>query len=201
MRHYITPREFDRVLAVATDHPRDALLLLLAFRHGLRVSEALALRWRDLDLEERAIFIQRVKRGVDGTHPLGDDECVRIQAWRDAQGAWQWNDPVFTGRSGKPLTRQYVHRIIRRYGEKAGLPIALHPHCLRHACGYALANQGHDTRLIQDYLGHRAISSTTIYTVTNRERFVALWDRPNVPKNAGLRFSEGPDDLERVPHF
>lgn len=65
--------------------------------------------------------------------------------------------------------------IIRDYGRDAGLEIVAHPHLLRHACGYALADQGADTRLIQDYLGHRNIQNTVRYTATNPARFERLW--------------------------
>lgn len=175
MRKYITSGEFERVLAAASDHPRDALLVLLSFRHGLRVSEALGLRWRDLDLEDRSIFIQRLKGGVSGTHPLAPDECSRIQTWRHSQDSWSWNGFVFVSSTNRPITRQHVHRLLKRYGQLANLSFPLHPHCLRHGTGFFLANEGHDTRLIQSYLGHRSIASTTIYTETNRNRFVELW--------------------------
>jgi len=74
-----------------------------------------------------------------------------------------------------PLSRKTVWLAIRRYGEAAGLEIATHPHMLRHACGFALADQGADTRLIQDYLGHRNIQHTVRYTATNPARFEKLW--------------------------
>jgi integrase len=61
------------------------------------------------------------------------------------------------------------------YGECAGLSVEAHPHMLRHACGFALADQGADTRLIQDYLGHRNIQHTVKYTATNPARFERLW--------------------------
>ena len=183
MRKYITPGEFERVLAAASHHPRDALLILLSFRHGLRVSEALGLRWRDLDLDGQSIYIQRLKGGVSGTHPLAPDECGRIQTWRDRRPKWTWDDVVFAGPSGRPLSRQHVHRLLRRYGQVAGVSIDLHPHCLRHGAGFALANLGRDTRLIQSFLGHRSISSTCLYTETNEERFRTIWSGNNPSTN------------------
>ena len=116
---------------------RDRCLLLLMFRHGLRVSEALGLKLSAADLEGHILHVARLQQGLSTTHPLcADDE-----------------------RRG-PLSRKTAWLAIRRYGEAAGLEIALHPHMLRHACGFALADQGADTRLIQDYLGHRNIQHT-----------------------------------------
>ena len=68
-----------------------------------------------------------------------------------------------------------VNRLIKRIGERAGFPFKVHVHMLRHACGYALANAGHDTRAIQDWLGHRAIQHTARYTELSQERFKDFW--------------------------
>jgi len=65
--------------------------------------------------------------------------------------------------------------MIRDYGRLAGLPVEAHPHMLRHACGFALADQGADTWLIQDYVGHRNIQHIVRYTTTNPARFERLW--------------------------
>ena len=81
----------------------------------------------------------------------------------------------FLSEQRKPLHRSTVNIAMRKYGEKAKLPVAVHPHMLRHACGFALADQGADTRLIQDYLGHRNIQHTVRYTATNPARFEKLW--------------------------
>jgi type 1 fimbriae regulatory protein FimB/type 1 fimbriae regulatory protein FimE len=72
------------------------------------------------------------------------------------------------------LTRQAVNYLIRRAGERAGLA-KLHPHMLRHSCGFALANAGKDMRTIQDYLGHRDPRHTAHYTRTASHRFEGLW--------------------------
>ena len=82
---------------------------------------------------------------------------------------------LFVGERRQPLSRKTTWLFIREYGEAAGLDIAAHPHMLRHACGFALADQAVDTRLIQDYLGHRNIQHTVRYTATNPARFERLW--------------------------
>jgi type 1 fimbriae regulatory protein FimB len=84
-------------------------------------------------------------------------------------------DAFFVSARRAPLSRKTAWLAIRKYADLAGLALPAHPHMLRHACGFALADQGADTRLIQDYLGHRHIQHTVIYTATNPARFERLW--------------------------
>ena len=149
----------------------------MMFRLGLRVSEAVGQRWRDLELEDGSIHIHRLKRGLPTRHALDDTErheLNELAQWLDA-GAPP-DGPLFAGPGGKALSRQQVFYIVRAAGQVAGLRIAVHPHMLRHSCGFALANRAHDTRLIQDYLGHRCIQSTVLYTATCAQRFRAVWN-------------------------
>ena len=176
MRRYLTEPEVNAMIQAARQRRRglrDALLIRMIFRHGLRVSEAVGLRWCDLDLEDNTVHIHRLKRGLPTRHALDDIERRELQAlaqWQDTDG------PLFTGHGGKALSRQQVFYIVRATGQTAGLRIAAHPHMLRHSCGFALANRAHDTRLIQDYLGHRCIQSTVLYTATCAQRFRAVWN-------------------------
>ncbi|MGX8842090.1 type 1 fimbria switch DNA invertase FimB, partial [Klebsiella quasipneumoniae] len=91
------------------------------------------------------------------------------------QAASEW---LFLSRKGNPLSRQQFYQIIASSGGLAGLPLEIHPHMLRHSCGFAFANMGIDTRLIQDYLGHRNIRHTVWYTASNAGRFYGIWDNP-----------------------
>ena len=84
-------------------------------------------------------------------------------------------DAFFISERRRALSRKTAWLAVKTYGELAGLSLPAHPHMLRHACGYALADQGADTRLIQDYLGHRNIQHTVRYTATNPARFEKLW--------------------------
>lgn len=183
-RKFLTQEEVSLLLNAATGATadRDRCLILLGFRHGMRVSELLDLRLQDLDLRGGRINIRRLKNGFSTVHPLMDDECRALQAWlqvRSDQKNSAGSDLLFPSRRGTRLSRQHAYRIIRRYGELAGSPTAIHPHMLRHACGYELAERGADTRLIQDYLGHRNIRHTVRYTASNAGRFVGIWDREN----------------------
>jgi site-specific recombinase XerD len=85
---------------------------------------------------------------------------------RNTEGAF-----VLEKERGGPFTADAVIRLVKRIGERAGFPFLVHAHMLRHACGYAMANAGHDTRLIQDWLGHRAIQHTARYTELSPIRF------------------------------
>ena len=155
---------------------RDRCLLLLMFRHGLRVSEACGLMLSQVDIESRVLHVARLKQGLSTTHPLRPDEIRAIKSWMVERAKMQpETDAFFISERRGSLSRKTVWFMIGRYGELAGLPLDAHPHMLRHACGFALADQGADTRLIQDYLGHRNIQHTVKYTATNPARFERLW--------------------------
>jgi type 1 fimbriae regulatory protein FimB len=155
---------------------RDRCLLLLMFRHGLRVSEACGLKLSQVDVESRVLHVVRLKHGLSTTQPLRGDEIRMIKAWLVERARMKpETDAFFISERRGPLSRKTAWLAIRTYGERAGLSVEAHPHMLRHACGFALADQGADTRLIQDYLGHRNIQHTVRYTATNPARFERLW--------------------------
>lgn len=178
-RKHLTQREMERLIAAtkkSRNESRDRCLLLLMFRHGLRVSEAVGLTTADLDLEGRTLHVRRLKKGLSTTHPLRTDEIKAIKKWLSDRDRMQpETKTLFISERRTSLSRKTAWLFIRKYGEVAELDIAAHPHMLRHACGYALADQGADTRLIQDYLGHRNIQHTVRYTATNPARFEKLW--------------------------
>ncbi len=178
-RKHLTTLEVDKLLSAAKGsrhEARDRCLLLLMFRHGLRVSEACALRLDQVDIESRVLHVARLKKGLSTTHPLRGDEIRTIKAWLAERARMKPEGKTFfASQQRKALDRRSAWLAIRKYGELAGLDLPTHPHQLRHACGFALADQGADTRLIQDYLGHRNIRHTVIYTATNPARFERLW--------------------------
>jgi type 1 fimbriae regulatory protein FimB len=119
-----------------------------------------------------------VKGGLSTTHPLRTDELRMISAWLKERARMKPPAAVktfFISERRKPLYRSAVNFLLQRYSRTASLSLLAHPHMLRHACGFALADQGADTRLIQDYLGHRNIQHTVKYTATNPVRFEKLW--------------------------
>lgn len=185
-RKFLTMREVEGLIEVLQDGmtgPRDCCLILLAFRHGFRISELLNLNFRDLDLDEGRIYIRRLKNGLSTIHPLMKDELQALRKWKEERVAWKADsepERVFISRRGSRLSRQQAWRIISQAGEKAGTVIGTYPHMLRHACGYELAERGTDTRLIQDYLGHRNIRHTVRYTAGNAARFAGIWEKENI---------------------
>ena len=177
-RKHLTSLEVEKLIEAAStsrNAARDRCMLLLMFRHGLRVSEACALKVSQVDIESRVLHVRRLKKGLSTTHPLRADEIRAIKGYLKVRGGGNRGVAFFHSERGTALSRVTVWRAIKGYGEKAGLGIAAHPHMLRHACGFALADQGADTRLIQDYLGHRNIQHTVMYTATNPARFERLW--------------------------
>jgi len=130
---------------------------------------------------------------------LRGDEIRAIKAWLVVRARLKApGRTFFLSEQRKPLHRSTVNLALRKYGEKAKLPVAVHPHMLRHACGFALADEGADTRLIQDYLGHRNIQHTVRYTATNPARFEKLWRYLKLSKN--MRSRGFPQSLSSTAH-
>lgn len=153
---------------------RDAVMILMAYRHGLRAKELCWLRWDQINFKDRVLSTWRSKGGISGTHPMQEDELRALGALikeRIEGGIY-----VFENERGGHLKQGAFRKIVTRAGILAKMPLPTHPHMLRHACGFALANKGRDTRLIQEYLGHRSIVSTARYTALAPGRFNGLWD-------------------------
>lgn len=176
---YLTGLEVGKLIAAtrgSRNEARDRCLLLLIFRHGLRVSEACLLKLDQVDTKGKVLHIARLKRGFSTTHPLRGDELKAICAWLKQRARMQpTGKTFFVSEQRKPLHRSTVNLILDTCSKTAALPFSAHPHMLRHACGFALADQGADTRLIQDYLGHRNIQHTVRYTAANPARFEKVW--------------------------
>ena len=152
---------------------RDSTLILLAYRHGLRVSELVALRWEQIDFAGGTIYINRLKHGVSSTHPLRGRE---LRALRQLQREYPRSPYLFVSERGTAMAAATVRGIIERARIEAGLSLSVHPHMLRHACGFYLASRGHDTRAIQAYLGHKNIQHTVRYTELSPKRFQDFWN-------------------------
>jgi type 1 fimbriae regulatory protein FimB/type 1 fimbriae regulatory protein FimE len=172
----LTPQEVDKLIRAASrvgryGH-RDATLILIAYRHGLRVSELVALRWDQIDLDQGFLHVSRLKKGMPSTHPI---RGLEIRALRRLRREYALSPYVFTTERRGAMTDSAVRKIIARAGADAELGFPVHPHMLRHACGFKLANEGHDTRAIQHYLGHRNIQHTVRYTELAADRFKSFW--------------------------
>jgi site-specific recombinase XerD len=176
-REYLTPTEVDRLRDAAAKRgrhgTRDATMILLAYRHGLRVAELIARRWEQVDLRQGMLHIRRRKNGIPSTHPLRGPE---IRALRKLTRASPETPYVFMSERKSPLTDSAFRKIMARAGAVAGLDFPVHPHMLRHSTGFKLVNDGQDTRAIQHYLGHKNIQHTVRYTELSGDRFKEFWD-------------------------
>ena len=176
MRKYLTEAEVERLVEAAHKSSRyghrDATMILIAFRHGLRAAELCDLQWHQVDLNAGRLHVHRGKSGTPSVHPLQGDE---LRALRRQQRESLSKSFVFTTERGGPMTPKGFNTLFGRIGERARMPFAVHPHMLRHGCGFALANAGHDTRSLQAYLGHKNIQHTVRYTELAPERFRNFW--------------------------
>jgi type 1 fimbriae regulatory protein FimB/type 1 fimbriae regulatory protein FimE len=178
-REYLAPDEVERIIKAAKANRyglRDATMLLITFRHGLRASELCDLRWTQVKFgRQPTLHVHRVKGSVDSVHPLQLDEVRalhEIKAKQEPKSAW-----VFVTERGSPFSREGFATMVERVGAAAELGFPIHAHMLRHACGYALANAGHDTRRIQSWMGHKSIQNTVRYTELAPDRFKDFWRR------------------------
>jgi integrase len=174
-REHLTEAEVERLIEAAKGNRyghRDATMILLAFRHGLRASELCSLRWSQVELGKgAALHVTRLKNGKPATHPLsGREQRALRQLQREAN-----SDFVFVSERGSPFAVRGFQAMVERAGQAAGFEFKVHPHMLRHSCGFKLAGDGHDTRAIQDYLGHRSIQHTVRYTELSPDRFKRFW--------------------------
>lgn len=175
-REYLTESEVEALTKAAKDNRwghRDSTMILVAYHHGLRVSELVDLRWDQIDFSTAILHVRRVKRGTPATHPIPGPE---MRALRHLQREQESKSPyVFVSERGAPFTTAGFARMVERLGIAAGFGFKAHPHMLRHACGYKLANDGQDTRSLQAYLGHKNIQHTVRYTELSATRFKDFW--------------------------
>ncbi len=175
-REHLTELEVGRLMKAAKGNrwgQRDATMILIAFRHGLRVSELCGLQWSSIEFKTSTMHVRRAKGGQEATHPfLGDEQRALRELKRHAISPF-----VFASERGGPFTTSGFAKLLERAGNEAKIGFKVHPHMLRHACGYALANKGLDTRTLQAYLGHRSINSTTRYAALAPGRFRNIWGK------------------------
>ena len=174
-REHLTEAEVERLIKAASANRhghRDQTMILVTFRHGLRTAEVIGLRWDSVDLSRGELHVARVKNGKPATHPLTGRELRALRRLKREQAASPF---VFTSERGAPFAPRGFRQMIERLGVAAAFDFPVHAHMLRHACGYKLANDGHATRTVQDYLGHRNIQHTVRYTELAPARFKNLW--------------------------
>jgi integrase len=174
-REYLTEGEVERLMDAARRNrhgPRDSTMILISYRHGLRPSELVDLRWDQVDLDAARLHVRRVKRGTPATHPLAG---VELRALRRLHKDVPHGEFVFLSERDAPFSAAGFAKMVERAGIAAGFKFKAHPHMLRHACGYKLANDGVDTRSLQAYLGHKNITHTVRYSELSPTRFKNFW--------------------------
>jgi integrase len=175
-REYLTQAEVERLIKAAGDNRfghRDATMVLIAFRHGLRAAEIVALRWDSVDFNHSRLHVNRAKEGSPSVHPISGRELRalrRLQREQEPKSSY-----IFTSMRDAPFTTAGFRKMVARLGAAAKFDFLVHPHMLRHACGYKLANDGVDTRSLQAYLGHKNIQHTVRYTELAPTRFKDFW--------------------------
>jgi site-specific recombinase XerD len=175
-REYLIPDEVETLCKTARGRGRyghrDATMILIAYRHGLRVSELVALRWDQVDFAHGRLHVNRAKNGLASVHPLGGEEIRALRRVKRENGESRY---IFVTERDGPMTAAGFRKMLARTGEASGLTFPVHPHMLRHAAGYKLANQGVDTRSLQHYLGHKNIQHTVRYSELAADRFKDFW--------------------------
>ena len=197
-REYLTDAEVGRLIAAAGENRhghRDATAVLVAYRHGLRAAELVTLRWDAIDFAHGRVHVHRVKGSAELVHPLSGRELRALRRLKREQ------DPaspfIFTSERGAPFTTAGFRKMIARLGIAAGLGFPVHPHMLRHACGFKLANDGVDTRSLQAYLGHKNIQHTVRYTELSADSLQVLLARLIGPSGFMLATSISSWDVPR----
>ncbi len=170
-REHLTQAEVERLIEATTSH-RDATMVLLAFRHGLRAAELADLRWDQVDFETGVLHVRRAKAGTPATHPLTGRELRALRRLQRENGT---STHLFMSERKAPISVDGFQKMVERTSARAKLGFQAHAHMLRHACGFKLANDGVDTRTIQAYLGHKDIRHTVRYTELSPVRFKGLW--------------------------
>lgn len=179
-REHLTSTEIDLLLKTAGTRPgryghRNATMILVCYRHVLRVSELTSLRWDQIDFQQGILHVRRLKQGRESVHPLRGSELRALRRLKREQTPP--SPYVFTTERRSPMTSAGFRKLLSRIGTEAKLPFPVHPHMLRHSGGYKLANDGVDTRSLQHWFGHKNIQNTVRYTELSADRFKSFWER------------------------
>jgi site-specific recombinase XerD len=166
---FLTQPELCALFHVST-RQRDRALFLIAYRHGLRVSEVGLLHVDDLNFAQQRMTIHRVKRSLSGIYSLRADEVTALKAYLRERKSHA--PAVFLSQRGTPISRRQLDTLMKHYGELEEIPAAKrHFHVLKHAIATHLLDAGADLRFVQDWVGHASIKNTVIYAqLTSRRR-------------------------------
>ena len=144
---------------------RNQLLLRTMLNTGLRLSEAVHLRWTDIDLNTGRLHVRQGKGAKDRILWLGVEDLDALQSWRQRQAEHVGHAPeyVFTTLKGDRVQTQYVQSMVNRLARKAGIEKRISPHTLRHTFATDLLRETQNLEIVRRALGHSDISTTQIY--------------------------------------
>jgi site-specific recombinase XerD len=177
-RQWLTEAEVEQLMGSARKRGRyghrDSAMILMAYRHGLRVSQLVSLKWEQVDMVAGRLQVIRLKGSDDSVQPLAGVELRALRRLqREGSGGPRY---VFVSERGcQPMTAQIFRKMLRRAADAIGM-VGVHPHLLRHGCGFRLVNMGVDTRTLAAYLGHRQLNNTSRYTKMDSRRFNHFWE-------------------------
>jgi len=176
IKNWVTEHEVKllRQATKSTRSPvRNELMILMMYRHWLRVSELCKIKLEQVNLDQATIFIKRSKNGIDGMHPIAGDELRLLRRYlrlRKSEMPW-----LFISEAGSHFSRDALNKLLKKCSDEAWLP-RVNPHMLRHGCGFYMINNGFGIRAVQVYLWYASISNTVIYTKLNEKQFVGMWE-------------------------
>lgn len=176
-RNYLKEHEVNELLNVCSttkEVHRNRLILLLLYRHGLRVSELINLQIDHIDFKEGKLEVYRLKGSNNSVHPLQRDTINLLRKYLKERK--HDSNYLLLSNRGNVISRFTVTNLIKHLSKLANLPITASAHTLRHSCGYYLANKDYPLQIIQDYLGHKNANNTRIYTKLNSNKFKNLWN-------------------------
>ena len=175
----LSPREVEAFLSAPKKsdayYLRDVAMLEVLYATGCRATEVCTLRVRDLSLNERHLKCEG-KGGKQRMVPIGTSAIVAINRYtEELRGKLAAKCPhppeeLFLSRSGRPLDRIQLWRLVKYYALRAGISSDISPHSLRHSFATHLLAGGADLRLVQEMLGHASIQTTQIYTHVEHSR-------------------------------
>jgi type 1 fimbriae regulatory protein FimB/type 1 fimbriae regulatory protein FimE len=179
-REYLYPEEVEQIIQAVEEISkpvnklRNRTMTIMAYKHGLRAGEVCNLKWTQIAFHRQKLYVRRLKDNDEIPHPLTEEE-IRLLLQLRKRNMMSY-DHVFLGYYRKPVDPQSFGKLIRKAGQHVGFDFVVHPHMLRHACGFKLANDDVPIRVIQEYLGHKSIDVTLQYTKLKENKFQGLFD-------------------------
>lgn len=175
VRGYLTPEEYNRLLAASGGHPRDFCILTLFLQTGIRISELCELRLDDIDLEAATLTVRVGKGMAARTIELEKKGIRSLKTWLSLRENSPY-DQLFLNREGEPLKEWGVRDLLEKYCQQAGITKRITPHSLRHTFASYKAQSGVSPFQLKEWLGHARLDTTSIYVHMARQNAKKLME-------------------------